>query len=322
MTGMLAAALLVALVVMMTLGGCAMVQDVGSHATQGSSGPGATDRSSQATPFPWEEGVELTEDLGRVAGTLGFDEDDIERMRAEGVDEASWRRLAPALAAEEHIAQKYGIGFTAIDCSFNLTDDQAGRRACMVRVTPQEGANAGSEYLVRCDWTEDPAAPVWTEDYLAAARADEYAAYVEGLLEPDLGGLERQVVVSASLYGGDMYGDDEGPNTPIEDLARTHMGELFVYVRRSEGMDEAAFDEFAASVMDAARGTGLRLYVTVGCIDRLEENGELTPEVGAGAMRNRDATEAERMLPVCTWRRAGAVNGSGAPQEPGAQASS
>ena len=39
MTGMLAAALLVALVVMMTLGGCAMVQDVGSHGTQGSSAP-------------------------------------------------------------------------------------------------------------------------------------------------------------------------------------------------------------------------------------------------------------------------------------------
>lgn len=310
------------LVATMMLGGCVMAHDNGSQGVLGSQATGS-DAAAQAamdTPFPWQEGTELTDDLERVAGTLGFSEDDIEQMRANGVDEQSWRLLAPSLAAEEHMAQKYGIGFTAIDCYFNLTDDQTGRRACMVRVSPQVGEYAGKEYLVRCDWTEDADSPVWTENYLTAARSVDYEVYVEDLVASGLAGLEPRPVVSAQLYAGEMFGDDEGPATPIEDIARAHMGDLAVYVRCSEGMTEESFDRLADSVMEVARATGLRLYVVVGCIDRLDEGQELTPEVGAGAMRNRDATEADHLLPVCTWKRSAAVNAASGTYEPGAQA--
>lgn len=301
-----------------------MVQDASSQMSRGSQGTASRAQTTQdqSTPFPWQEDTELTDDLERVAGTLGMSEDEIEQMRVDGVDESSWRLLAPALAAEEHLAQKYGIGFTAIDCYYNLTDDQQGNRAFMVRVTPQAGENAGNEYLVRCDWTQDAASPVWTEDYLAAARAGEYAAYVERLLEPGLTDIGPGLVITAQFYEGDMFGDDEGPATPIAELARAHMGELYVYVRRTEGMDEAAFDTEVATIAEAARATGLRLYITAGCIDRLGADEELTLEVGAGAMRNRDATDAEHLLPVCVWRRSVAVNEASRTSAEGAQAAS
>lgn len=312
------------LMVTMMLGGCTTVQNNGSQAARGSQGAGSGAHAQTAqtvqTPFPWQKGMELTDDLERVAGTLGFTEDDIEQMRADGVGEASWRLLAPALAAEEHMGEKYGIGFTAIDCYYNLTDDQVGRSACMVRVSPQGGEHAGGEYLVRCDWTEDAGNPVWTEGYLAAARASDYAAYIGDLMAPGLVGLDPQPVISAQLYEGEMFGDDEGPDTPIEGIARTHMGDLAVYVRRTDGMTEEDFIRLADAVLDAARATGLRFYVVVGCIDRLGSGQELTPEVGAGAMRNRDVAEAEHLLPMCVWRRSAAVGGAGGPSEAETQA--
>lgn len=307
----------------MILGGCTMAQNNGSQTAQGSqsAGSGADAQATQAaqTPFPWQEGMELTDDLERVAGTLGFTEDDIEQMRADGVDEASWRLLAPALAAEEHMGEKYGIEFTAIDCYYNLTDDQAGRSACMVRVSPQDGEHSGGEYLVRCDWTEDASNPVWTENYLAAARAADYAAYIESLMAPGVVGLDPQPVISAQLYAGEMFGDDEGPDTPIEGIARAHLGDLAVYVRRTDGMTEEDFGRLVDAVLDAARTTGLRLYMVAGCIDRLGSDQELTPEVGAGAMRNRDVSEVEHLLPVCVWKRSAAVGGTGGPSESGTQ---
>lgn len=57
-----------------------MVQDASSQMSRGSQGAASRAQTTQdqSTPFPWQKDTELTDDLERVAGTLGMSEDEIE----------------------------------------------------------------------------------------------------------------------------------------------------------------------------------------------------------------------------------------------------
>lgn len=262
--------------------------------------------------FSWSEDMELTDELERVARNIGCEERVIERMKADGVDEGAYWHIAPALATEQHLEEKYGIGFTAIDCYYNLSDNQSDTDACMVRLTADDGSGPAEGFLARCDWSDDAAHPVWTETYFASYIAEPYDAYVTGLIADAVAACESAPVVAATIDTYTMFGDDMGPDTPIEDVARANVGALTIYVRDVSGLTEETYDADVAAITEAARATGLHLLIDAACITNLPETTELTPQIGDSARREYIApstgADLSGVLPGAKWKRSDVVN--------------
>ena len=294
-----AAAASVAAVLMlgMVMGGCAMGN---SRESEEKNSAGVTDASAVSEQtFSWYEGMPLTSEMEEMAVKLDCDDGVIEQMRESGVTRDAYYNIAPALAIEKHMTEKYGISFEVTTAWIDSVDDT---NRVFAYVTPTTGEHEGKEYLARCDWKTSQE-PSFFEEYFADYWQTDYQTWWEKELAGEVSACNTAPVISARLTTQVLQGDEIAPSVSITDIVSACGGCIGIYFPESVTEDEYTQDADALLAVLSAKGVALE--VTFACVYNLDHvGGELTAEIGDDAVKNEHIDSvAKDLLPCVKWKR-------------------
>lgn len=258
-------------------------------------------KSGDAIVFSWSGNVMPTQEQLEVAKSLGAEDSVLAAMRENGMDRSTYYHVVPAEAAQAHLSSKYGVSFKVTDAAISSPNDENGVR---VVVKPEEGDFIGQTFVVYARWkTGQPVA--FFENYLVAARGEEYAEYMGRQLSGAVEACPFQVCVVPELSGFLSVDDSIGPDTPINRIAAQCEGRLSIVFAPTDNMSESEFREALSPLVEAAAKINGRIYFEAAYLSAFEEPDYELNSFNASSYLY--AVREERRN-LCLWRAQGAVS--------------
>ena len=206
-----------------------------------------------------------------------------------------------AEAVEEHMGAKYGLPFRSVSVA---ADDGGAGNNSLVTVEPKQGEFAGRDFTVYVNLSP-PTGPVFMENYFRAVRNDEYAAYVEGLLEDAAASCPHDVRVCAELAPSLVVDDRFDGKTAVADVVASCDGRVSVVFAPSSDMDEDAYKRGLSGILDAACGVNPSLFYEACYVEELEPvDGVFDAATAMSYLYTTDEDRRGR----CAWRTYGRVS--------------
>lgn len=255
---------------------------------------------SPADALDWREGAMPTEEEIATAMNLGVDASVIERMKAEGMDRSTYYHVVPALMAQRHLAEKYGVSFQATAADIESTDDE---NKVAVTLRALDGQFAREEFTSNVIWRTGET-PSFAENYFCAVRDEEYRHRVTEMLAPAITASNRALYVLPALGTYLWVGDDYDAETPIDDVIGSCDGNLAIVFGPDETLTEEAYRAELARITSSAAEINPNLFYEAGYLSQTEPyDDELNADIAVGYLRSNNLEHRS----MCIWRTSGTV---------------
>lgn len=220
----------------------------------------------------WTEGMMPTDEQAQLARDMDCPEEEIARMREQGMSQNEFRNVAYAQWGLDYLSRKYdGQAFRAL---WLAKPEPLGRGNYILAATVVGGPLDGEK--VELSFSEHGA---MGDSYWAMLHEGDWEAYVEGALAPVVSDLPEGTCVAAAhaAVSADTRGT-LGPSDAFEDHVDEISGAVLVYVLPSAEMPDADYDALVDDLVGALAGSGARGFLKVARLASVPEGVDLPSE--------------------------------------------
>lgn len=238
----------------------------------------------------WTEGMRATDEQAQLARDMGCSEEEIARMREEGMSQNEFKNVAYAQWALDYLSARYGgQAFRAL---WLAKPEPLGRDNYILAAEVVGGPLDGEKVEVSFD--EYGASG---DSYWAMLHEADWEAYVTGALAPVVSGLpEGSCAVAANAAVSVDTRVTLGSSDAFEDHLDAITGDALVCVLPSAGMSDEDYDALVDALVEALSGSGTSVFLRVARLTSVPEGVDLPSE--EQPWRSVDDDMYERLVKV------------------------